>query len=349
MKEDPCVYRMCVHLFGGTWSPSCCSYALRRTAEDNKGEFSPEAVKAVTRNFYVHDCLISIKDEEDAIRLALELKSLLEKRGFNLIKWTSNNRKVVEAIPVEDRSKQVKDLDLSKEALQVERALGIKWDVQEDRLEYKTLIKEKPLTRRGLLRIVSSIYDPLGYLSPFILRAKLLMQKLATKKLGWDDPIPDVGLQLWQQWVKQLPEVENFKVPRCVVPAGYGAKTEHQLHHFADASEDAYGAVTYLVVRNSKGQVCSSLVFSKSRLAPVKKTTIPRLELMAATVAVKSDVLVRRELDLPLKDSVFWTDSMIVLAYIKNEDKRFHTFIANRLSMIHSASDVKQWHHVNTK
>eukprot|EP00057_Strongylocentrotus_purpuratus_P005721 XP_003731624.1 PREDICTED: uncharacterized protein LOC100894126 [Strongylocentrotus purpuratus] len=349
LKEDPCVYRMCVHLFGGTWSPSCCSYALRRTAEDNKGEFSPEAVKAVTRNFYVDDCLISTKDEEDAIRLAQELKGLLEKGGFNLIKWTSNNRKVVEAIPVEDRSKQVKDLDLSKEALPVERALGIKWDVQEDRLEYKTLIKEKPLTRRGLLSIVSSIYDPLGYLSPFILRAKLLMQKLATKKLGWDDPIPDVGLQLWRQWVKQLPEVENFKVPRCVVPAGYGAKTEHQLHHFADASEDAYGAVTYLVVRNSKGQVCSSLVFAKSRLAPVKKTTIPRLELMAATVAVKSDVLVRRELDLPLKDSVFWTDSMIVLAYIKNEDKRFHTFIANRLSMIHSASDVKQWHHVNTK
>eukprot|EP00057_Strongylocentrotus_purpuratus_P018285 XP_011672759.1 PREDICTED: uncharacterized protein LOC105442394 [Strongylocentrotus purpuratus] len=149
---------MCVHLFGGTWSPSCCSYALRRTAEDNKGEFSPEAVKAVTRNFYVDDCLISTKDEEDAIRLAQELKSLLEKGGFNLIKWTSNNRKVVEAIPVEDRSKQVKDLDLSKEALPVERALGIKWDVQEDSLEYKTLIKEKPLTRRGLLSIVSSIY-----------------------------------------------------------------------------------------------------------------------------------------------------------------------------------------------
>ncbi|XP_063968669.1 uncharacterized protein LOC135157358 [Lytechinus pictus] len=349
MKENPLTYRMCVHLFGGTWSPSVCSYALRRTAEDFETEFSPDVARIVKHNFYVDDCLVAVPDEDAAIRIATELRSLLQKKGFRLTKWISNRTKVLQSIPEEERAKQVKGLDLNREPLPVERALGINWDVQEDCLEYKTSIKDKPLTRRGLLSIVSSIYDPLGFLSPFILKAKHLMQRLTTLKLGWDDPIPDVEQEIWQQWVKQLSEVEHFKVPRCMIPTSYGAMIEYQLHHFADASEEAYGAVTYLVAKNSDGQVCSSLVFAKSHLAPLKRTTIPRLELMAATVAVKADVLVRRELGLPLKDSVFWTDSMIVLAYIKNEDKRFHTFVANRLSVIHSVSDVKQWHHVNSK
>lgn len=131
-------------------------------------------------------------------------------------------------------------------------------------------------------------------------------------------------------------------------PVEFGTVTTAELHHFSDASRDAYGAVSYLRLLNSDGQIHCSLVISKCRVAPLRATTIPRLELCAAVLSTQLDCMISHELSIEMQRSVFWTDSTVVLQYIRNEDKKFHTFVANRISVILSLSSPSQWRHVNT-
>ncbi|XP_034057992.1 uncharacterized protein LOC117536983 [Gymnodraco acuticeps] len=165
-------YQMVVHIFGATSSPSCANFALQQCARDNVDDFSPEAVSSMLRNFYVDDCLKSMEDERKAVIIAHELKTLCNKGGFKLNKWVSNSRALLQTIPEESRSKEIKDLDLDKSTLPVERALGVQWCTETDSFHFKFTPQDKPLTRRGILSVVSSIFDPLGMLSPVILPAK---------------------------------------------------------------------------------------------------------------------------------------------------------------------------------
>ncbi|XP_072178274.1 uncharacterized protein [Diadema setosum] len=349
VEKQPEVYRMCVHLFGGTWCPSVCSFALRRTSEDQDAEFSPEAVNVVKRNFYVDDCLVSVKEEDKAVQLVDELKRMLKGGGFNLTKWLSNSPKVMESVPVHDRAKEVEGLDLTYDALPIERALGVKWNIELDTMTYGITPKHKPCTRRGVLSEVCSVYDPYGFASPYVLNAKVILQELTAMKLDWDDPLPEKQRDSWLNWKRDLPLMEDFNISRCLKPHDFGEVMEYQLHHFSDASERAYGVASYLRVTNQEGKVYCSLVMARTRLTPLKRVTIPRLELMAATLAVRVDSMLRRELDFNLKESVFWSDSTIVLQYIKNVEKRFHTFVGNRIAVIHEGSEPKQWRYVDTR
>lgn len=125
-------YRMTVHLFGAVSSPSCANFALKRTADDNEGKCSTEVLNTIRHNFYVDDFLKSVPNESQAICLVKELKSVCATGGFKLTKWTSNSRAVLASVPAEERAKEVKDLDLDKDKLPVERALGIRWDIESD-------------------------------------------------------------------------------------------------------------------------------------------------------------------------------------------------------------------------
>ena len=206
-------YRMTVHLFGAVSSPSCANFAMRRNAEDHRHEFSPDVVSTVLKNFYVDDCLKSLPSAAVAIKHVEELRRLMLRGGFNLTKWISNDREVLESIPVEARAKGVKDLDLDNDVLPAERALGVSWFVETDTFGFKVNIKEKPCTRRGILSVVSSVYDPLGMAAPFILPAKLLLQDLCRKSLGWDDEIPSDYLSRWRVWLNGLPKLSQIKGP----------------------------------------------------------------------------------------------------------------------------------------
>lgn len=342
-------YRMSVHLFGGTWSPSCCSYALKRAADDNQSKYSAVTVQTVKDNFYVDDCLVSVADEDEAIKLASELRSVLSEGGFKLTKWVSNYPTVLESIPVQERAKKLAGLDLSMDALPVERALGVCWDVEQDCFTFNSALKNKPTTRRGVLSTIASMYDPHGYSGPFVMKAKMLLQEMTATKLEWDEPLPLPLRQKWQDWQNDLVNIERLKINRCLKPHNFGEVTDLQLHHFSDASEKGYGAVSYLRLTNTNDDVYSSIVMAKSHLAPLKKVTIPRLELMAATLSVKLDAMIRRQLDLPYSESLYWSDSTIVLHYVKNKEKRFKTFVANRISTIHEGSEPDQWRHVDSK
>ena len=149
--------------------------------------------------------------------------------------------------------------------------------------------------------------------------------------------------------MQELPRLDQFSIDRCFKPVYFGNVARIELHHFSDASKQGFGAVSYLKMTNENGGIHCSFVIGKSRVTPLKKLTIPRLELSAATIAVKLDKMIRRELEMDIVESVFWTNSTSVLCYIRNEDKRFHTFVANRISAIHDGSKPDQWRYVDTK
>ncbi|XP_026054781.1 uncharacterized protein LOC113040736 [Carassius auratus] len=220
----------------------------------------------------------------------------------------------------------------------------VKFDV----FKFKINLKEKPVSRRGILSVTSSIYDPLGFLAPVILPSKILMQQLCREKLAWDDDIPKQSAERWITWLSGLNQLTDFSVPRCIKPVDFGVSTSAQLHHFSDASEVEYGVVSYLRLLNADGIAHCAFMMGKSRVAPLKQTTIPRMELAAAVVAVKTDKMLKDELELELQESVFWTDSTTVLRYIGSEGLCFKTFVANRVATIRESTRPQQWRYINT-
>lgn len=349
LNSDVEEYRMNVHLFGATSSPSCASYALRKTAEDAKGVMSPEAVDTVLRHFYVDDCLKAVETSEEAINLVQELSALCTRGGFRLTKWVSNSKKVLACIPEEERAPEVKDLDLGHNTLPLERALGVQWCTETDRFTFQINTQRKPVTRRGILSTVNSVFDPLGFLSPLVLPAKLILRELCKEKYGWDEEIQGEHARKWQEWLTDLEGLTELSIPRCIKTEAFGATQSAQLHHFADASEDGYATTSYILLTNHENEKHCSLVLGKARVTPLKHVTIPRLELMAAVVAVKMDRMLRQELKIPLQESTFWTDSTTVLKYLSNEGARFKTFVANRVTTIRDHSHPNQWRHVNSE
>ena len=348
LKMEPVEYQMMVHIFGGVWSPSCATFALRRVAEDNSRFYNDEVIQTVQRNFYVDDLLKATKDANKAIIMQKQLTDLLARGGFHLTKWMSNCREVIDAIPENERSKELKNVHLEADKLPTERALGLQWNVETDAFTFNISMKDKSRTRRGMLSIITSVYDPLGFISPFILTAKTILQRLCMENVGWDEQVTGRNLEEWQNWLQDLTKLERIEVKRCYSNSGISNSVKNQLHHFSDASEIGYGVATYLRSVNKDGEVSCSFVIAKSRLTPLKRITIPRLELTAATLSVKLDSMLKRELDMKLGESVFWTDSTAVLRYIANESRRFHTYVGNRIAVIHDGSSPSQWRYVDT-
>ncbi|XP_068739665.1 uncharacterized protein [Montipora capricornis] len=344
IDDTPEDYKMLVHIFGAKSSPCCANKALSMTAQDNERKYSPEVIRTVRRNFYVDDVLKSVPSTEQAVHLTSDLTKLLKQGGFRLTKFASNSREVLQSISPELRANPSLDLDLDQ--LPLERALGVYWDAQSDTFKFKASQSGKPPTKRGVLSIVSSLFDPLGFLSPFVFSAKILLQELWRDKLPWDRQIPEPYLSQWQRWLEELPRVITIGIPRCYKVQSLRNSSTVQLHNFADASRRGYAAVSYLRFADEKGVIHCSFVMGKTRNAPIREWTIPRLELQAAVLAARQSKIILRELDLPVGQTFFWSDSMTSLQYIKNVTRRFQTFVANRVAEIHETSSPGQWHHI---
>ena len=243
LTREPEEYHMAVHLFGGVWSASCANYGLQKTAKDNSDDFDPEVVRSVERNFYVDDYLKSVESHEKAISSVDQLRNLLARGGFNLTKWVSNSRTVLKTIPRQHRASGVQDLDLGSEIRPVERALGVRWNVEMDEFVFKRQLKKRLPKRRGLLSVVSWVL-----LLLFLLSAKIILQDLCRRKLKWDDVISRDCLHQTQRWLEPLTAMEQFSVQRCYKPKEFCLIEDVQMHHFSDASEVGYGAVSYFKV-----------------------------------------------------------------------------------------------------
>ena len=349
LNSPPVEFRMTVHVFGATSSPSCANFALQKTAKDYAEHYLPQSCETLMKNFYIDDCLKSVLNEEDAIESAHDVKALCSKGGFNLTKFTSNSRKLLQSFDTEYQSKNIKELDLCRDTLPSERALGMLWDINSDVLRIDVNLRSRPSTRRGILSMIGSMYDPLGIVSPSILQGKIILQELCRQKIGWDEVIPELQRKQWESWKETLPDLSLIEVDRCLKPKDFGKEISCQLHHFSDASEKGYGCVSYLRCEDKDSKVHCSFVFGKARVAPLKPVTIPRLELMAATTAVRVNSMILNALEFKIDSITFWTDSTTVLKYIKNDKARYHTFVANRVSVIRDGSESEQWRYVESK
>ena len=325
---------MTVHCFGLTSSPSVAGFALRRTAAENRANVSEEAVEVIRKNIYVDDVLTSAPDIDNAVKLVHDVEALLQGGGFELAKLSSNLPEVLEGLPAECLASELNQVDLSPE-IPKQKTLGLVWYPQEDVLGVKVSEMAYPVTRRGLLSLVMSIFDPLGFLSPFLLPLKLLLQRLV--KFGWDADMPKAEKQTLRKFSKHLLKLGEISTSRCL--SGFSSLENVQLHVFADASSVGIGAVCYLRMSNANN--CFVLfMMGKSRVAPAKPLTIPRLELCAAGIAVRLAKFVTRELDVTPEKTVFWSDSTTVLSYLQSTSKRRPVFETNRIKHLKSGHNA---------
>ncbi|XP_068726126.1 uncharacterized protein [Montipora capricornis] len=187
------------------------------------------------------------------------------------------------------------------------------------------------------------VFDPIGLITPFTVRSKLLLQGLWTQGVGWDDEIPVGTAVSWNQWVEELSELEHLHIPRCYTDLPLSQNPTVELHAFGDASEVAYATAVYLRVVPEEGKACTSLVMSKTREAPVRKISLPRLELMAAVITARLCTYVKDAIDCHISCIVCWTDNSSTLHWIRGSTTRWKPFVANRVIEIQSLLDPSVW------
>ena len=342
-------FRMRAHLFGAVSSPSCATYGLRSVAKEFEEKYGSSVHEFVSRNFYVDDGLQSVHGESNAQELISNTVSLCKERNIRLHKFSSNSRKVLEGLPPSECAISSATLDLNLVEPTTERVLGILWDIRQDSFQFKTLLDIHPTTRRKILSVTSTIFDPLGWISPFTLRARGILQQTCKDGLEWDDTVPTEILNNWRDWCKEVSSLHKLSIRRCFHHDDYKFDKIVQLHHFSDASSQGFGACSYIRIVDNLDRVTVNLVMAKARVTPIASTTIPRLELMGAVLATRLSAILNRELTFENIENFFWSDSNIVLGYIANEAKRFKVYVSNRIQEIHSASDPSQWRHIGSK
>nr|XP_046230542.1 uncharacterized protein LOC124051127 [Scatophagus argus] len=345
-ESEPKEFHMRVHIFGAASSPGCANYGMKHLASKYEKDY-PLAASFICKNFYVDDGLVSVNSVERANQLVSEAREVCSKGQLRLHKFVSNNREVLDAIPESERANAVKDVDLNYSELPMQSVLGVKWNVEKDVFSFNVVLTEKAATRRGILSTVASVYDPLGFLAPYLLNGKRVLQEMCKQGVGWDEPVPPDIKPKWEAWLHDLKSLQKIEIPRCFIPENLGTIKKIELHHFSDASNSGYGQCSYIRIVADE-QVHCALVMGKARVAPMRVVSIPRLELTAATVSAAVSSTLREELKLEIDQEFFWTDSQVVLGYIKNEARRFHVFVANRVQKIRDTTDPSQWFYVET-
>ena len=200
------------------------------------------------------------------------------------------------------------------------KALGISWDTETDEFllnqgEKLTNIQDQG-TKRRLISISSKLFDPMGWLGPFSVTTKILYQQLWTRRSNWDQKLPADLRSSWNKWKEDLKELSNLRIPRCFVSDLINVNSV-ELHGFGDASTKTYGAVLYVVFKDESGKVNVQLVMSKNRVAPTKRVTLPRLELLAAFILSKLLKFVLESLKVTVDRIVCWSDSLVALSWIR--------------------------------
>uniref|UniRef100_A0A2A4JM97 Uncharacterized protein n=1 Tax=Heliothis virescens TaxID=7102 RepID=A0A2A4JM97_HELVI len=301
-----------------------------------------KAAEVILHDFYVDDLLTGGDDLNEVRDLRHKVTSTLASAKMNLRKWKSNDDRLLT-----DTDSPQPSLDLNIGGFESSKTLGLGWQSQSDQLYFpiSQLVNCKN-TKRGILSIISQIFDPLGLLAPCVIVVKMLLQKLWLHKLSWDEQLPPDISKVWNDLIIALPNLNEIVIPRRVLIDSH----QHlEFHIFSDASERAYGACLYVRSVSHDGQVLVRLLLAKSRVAPLKPTTIPRLELCGALVGVRIYEKVIASLRLTSTPrTFFWSDSTIVLGWLKMLPNKLQPFVRNRVADILEKTCNCEWRHVPT-
>lgn len=304
----------------------------------------PEIAQAIKENFYVDDFIRSEETVEKAMVIQSGVTNTMNEYGMNIRKWKSNSEEFLKSI-----NPNLHDNHAEHTFEITCKALGLFWCPNTDQFHFKLSLDGNNLatTKRKILSETAKLFDPLGWLAPCIIKAKILMQQLWLIPLGWDDKLPD---HLSDEWVKiraQLLQCDNIKIDRWM---GFSTGAQKVcLHGFADASEAAYAATVYMRVQIDD-HIQVTLVAAKTKVAPLKRIiTVPNLELSAALLLAELMTKIKAALKIQSLPAVCWTDSTIVLDWLASPPHRWQTFVANRVSRIQGLVAPDTWKHVPTK
>lgn len=342
-SEELKTYELLTLTYGTAPASFLATKVIHQLAELEENQF-PKGASIARRDFYVDDLITGANSIEEALVIRDQVTTLLLKGGFVLRKWMSNNKDLLKDLPGRTMENSVLELDKHDTA----KTLGVKWNRSRDAFQYSIKIaRPTSCTKRLMLSSISQIFDPLGLLAPIIVTAKILIQDLWKLQLEWDESLPTDLFSKWQDHMTDMQCLNDFCVRRRIL--GDDSDAEVQLHGFCDASERAYGACIYAQSVHRNGDAQAYLICAKSRVAPIKTISIPRLELCGAQLLARLMSKVKCALNIEVKSVHYWTDSSIVLHWIKANNKKLPVFVAHRVGEIRELTSVEEWNHVSTK
>ena len=273
-------------------------------------------------------------DVDSTIILQRLLQDLFAHGGFTLRKWNSSEPLVLQAISPELlESKEVHSISGLEQ--NYTKTLGLEWNTVTD-IFHITISKLPPsetVTKRILVSDIAKVFDVLEWFAPATVSVNILLQRVWEERVDWDDPVPEAIQRIWHQWRSELPSLACKSVPHCYFPKNVRI-VSLQIHGFSDASEDAYAGVIYLRMVDSAGAVHTSLVMSKTEVSPIKRLSIPRLELCGAYVLARLLHHVKEIFQVSLSKVCAWTNSAIALNWLTGNPQRFKTYVGNCVSEI---------------
>ena len=308
-SRPPDTYVKTVLTFGDKPAPAMAQIALRKTAKEGETEHQ-RASSAIKDNSYMDDICDSVHTIKDAQKLTKEIDSVLGKGGFKVKGWLSN-----EQLDPQSEKQQQDTKAIQRDA--EDKVLGVVWNSTKDLLTFITKIDSiEPNTKRKILSKVAKVYEPIGFATAFLIRAKIGLQELWQLGVDWDDELPADVQAKWTKFFEEMKQLNEVSFPRGLFAlSSTGAPI---LCIFADASEHAFGTCAYLRWRKEDGTFEVRFIAAKSRVAPLKKLTIPRLELQAALIASRLSKTIQEESRLKFEDIIYFTDSTIVLSWIQS-------------------------------
>lgn len=332
--------------YGTNFAPYMATRCLLELANMYEKEF-PLAAKALKTQTYVDDVLCSCSSLNELIQLRNELIKLLHIGKFSLHKWCSNSTEFMQKLP---SNNEFEKYFVTSEGSS-NKVLGVFWDPSLDcfSISLPKNINVNPLTKRNVLAVIAQIYDVLGLVGPIVVRAKIFMQKLWLDKLNWDDCLsPELQFE-WINFAKNILELSSLKISRCLISSLQIKRIE--VHSYSDASLKAYGCCIYLRVIYLDDTVSCNLICAKSRIAPLRTVSLPRLELSACVLSAHTTSKILKIFENSFKiDTVnFWTDSQISLAWIQSHPSKWNIFVSNRVSTIQELTDNHTWRYIPTK
>ncbi|XP_063533651.1 uncharacterized protein LOC134743949 [Cydia strobilella] len=348
-------YVMNVMTFGAICSPASAQYVKNQNARRFE-DSHPKAVDAIMNHHYVDDYIHSIETIDEAINTVDDVLRIHASGGFNMRNLMSNSKELLRHLP-EDKLAPggVKFLADNKEE-QLERVLGVNWDPEADTFAFSMKFHSvsqdlqsgtKRPSKREVLRLIMSVFDPLGFLLPTTIKGRLILQDVWRDAIGWDDEIGSSHYDRWKTWLNKLEQAKSTRIPRWLMTEDSAMGEQVQLHIFCDASSRAFSTVAYLRLPLLKGKWHLAFVMSRGRIAPLKTLSIPRLELQAAVMGARLSRVLREyiKFDGP---TTFWTDSKTVVAWLKSDTGRFKPFVAHRVAEVTELTDFRDWRWVPT-
>ncbi|XP_025994180.2 uncharacterized protein LOC113004598 [Solenopsis invicta] len=340
----PREYKLLTVTYGTAAAPFLALRILRQLLYD-EGPAFPLAMSVLQDNIYVDDVLFGADDIPLLRQTRDQTCAVLGRGGFQLRKWSSNSSRLLDDIPEENHGLACSKTLQEDEQLKI---LGISWSPSQDAFQFRVSVPSSiPRTKRSILSVIARLFDPLGWSAPVTIRAKIFLQKLWQIRVDWDE---DINASLGDEWLSienSLKAIDGLLIDRWIRK---GADTVMcEVHGFSDASQKAYAAAVYSHLASLSDERSSMLLLSKSKVAPIKPWSVPRLELAAAVLLSRLVEFTLESLRLPDTTPCYcWTDSTVVLAWVTQHLSQWRTFVSNRIADIQTRLPNAAWRHVST-